>query len=89
MYPLFRQHQRSAGRVIEGQAFVITPDNKLHTLNSTGTHVWQQAERSRTLAELAHALEARFEVDPARAEADVKRFCDDLVERQILEVLPR
>ena len=38
----YRRNPQTAGRVIDGQAFVVTPDdNKLHTLNGAATLLWQ------------------------------------------------
>jgi hypothetical protein len=85
----FRQNPRTAGRVIDGLAFVVTPDdNKLHTLNATGTEIWRLAETGCTLDEMAAALAHRFAVEPTVARGDAGRFTDDLVSRGILEVAP-
>jgi hypothetical protein len=84
----FRQNPRTAGRVVDGLAFVVTPDdNKLHTLNKTGTHIWTLAEHGCTLDEVAASLAARWQgkVDPERARADAAVFVTDLVARGILE----
>lgn len=87
MSETFRQNPRTAGRVIDGVAFVVTPDdNKLHTLNRTGSHIWMLAEQGCTLDQIAEALVARFEVDRDRALGDARSFCDDLVRRGILEI---
>lgn len=84
----YRQNARTAGRVIDGQAFVVTPDdNKLHTLNGTGAAIWALAESGCTLDEVVRALVERFEVDAERARADAMRFLDDLVMRKVLEKL--
>jgi hypothetical protein len=83
---IFRQNPRTAGRVVDGHAFVVTPDdNKLHTLNGTGSCIWEAAEGGRTIDELAAALARRFAVDEVRARADAERFCADLVSRGILQ----
>jgi hypothetical protein len=85
---IYRQNPRTAGRVIDGLAFVVTPDdNKLHSLNPTGTYIWLLAENGRTIAEVAASLAQRFDVDPDRARGDAARFCEDLRSRGILEVV--
>ena len=82
----YRQNPRTAGRIIDGQAFVVTPDdNKLHTLNKTGSRIWALAEHGCTVDDVAAALAREFDVDAARARADAETFCADLVARQILE----
>ena len=85
----YRQNPRTAGRVIDGLAFVVTPhDNRLHTLNATGTFIWSLSDRPVSLDEIAAGLARKFDVDPARARADAHAFVDDLVARQILEATP-
>jgi PqqD family protein of HPr-rel-A system len=81
----YRQNPRTAGRTIDGLAFVVTPDdNKLHTLNATGTLIWELAEKPASLDEIAAALAARFDVDADRARADASAFLADLLARQII-----
>jgi hypothetical protein len=81
----FQQNPRTAGRVIDGQAFVVTPnDNTLHSLNATGTLVWELASRPVTCDEVAGAIARRFAVEAAVAARDVAAFLDDLVARGIL-----
>ena len=84
----YRQNPRAAGRVIDGQAFVVTPDdNRLHTLNAAGTEVWQCARAGCSLEQATDALTRRFAVDSERARADATHFLEDLVRRGILEVV--
>lgn len=81
----FQQNPRTAGRVIDGTAFVVTPhDNRLHTLNGTGTFVWSLAEGPVTLDDVARAIASRYEVDAARARTDAEKFLGDLTSRGIL-----
>lgn len=73
-----RQSERTASRVIDGKAVVIVLDaQKLHTLNEVGTRVWELAD-GRSLASIADALAADFEVDRETALADAMRFADQL-----------
>ena len=83
----YRRNPQTAGRVIDGQAFVVTPDdNKLHTLNGAATFLWQRAADGLSAADAAAALVAEYEVDDATAAADAEACLDDLVARQILIV---
>jgi len=85
--PTYRQNPRTAGRVIGGLAFVVTPDdNKLHTLNAAAAHIWKLAESECTLAEVAASLHDTFDVGADVARADAAKCCADLVARGILEV---
>ena len=84
----YQQSARTAARILDGQAFVITPDYKLHTLNATGTRIWELTKEPTALDALATAIAERFDVEVARARADAQHFCDALVARQALEVIP-
>lgn len=81
----YRKNPLTAGRVVDGLAFVVTPDdNKLHTLNATATRLWQLAGEGVTAEEAAAALAREFEVDEAVALADARGCLEDLVRRAIL-----
>lgn len=81
----YTQNPRTAGRVIDGTAFVVTPhDNKLHTLNGTATFVWTLAEADVTLDQIALALTSRFRVELPRARSDAAEFVASLCTRGIL-----
>lgn len=82
----YRRNRHVAGRVIDGLAFVITPDdNKLHSLNGAATRLWTLAgERDVTAEEAAQALVAVYDVDEATARRDAAECLEDLVRREIL-----
>ena len=85
----YRRNPQTAGRIIDGQAFVVTPDdNKLHTLNGAATLLWKLAAAGATVAEAADALCAEYEVEAPVAAADAAACLDDLVARRILVVEP-
>ncbi|MBK9072020.1 MAG: PqqD family protein [Myxococcales bacterium] len=84
----YRRNPLTAGRIVDGQAFVITPDNnKLHSLNATATHLWVAAASGLTLPQAATALCDEFDVTFDTALADAARCMDDLVARGILVAL--
>lgn len=73
-----RQSERTASRVIEGKAVVITVDqNELHVLNGVGTRVWQLLD-GRELGSIVETIVSEFEVDAERAAGDVCRFVEQL-----------
>lgn len=81
----FRKHPQTAGRIVDGLAFVVTGDDqKLHTLNQTATRLWELAAAGCTAEEAADALVELFEVDRPTALADVRQCLEDLVDRRIL-----
>ncbi|HTV19691.1 MAG TPA: PqqD family protein [Polyangiaceae bacterium] len=73
------QNERTACRVIDGKAVVITIDeNQVHVLNSVGTRVWQLAD-GRPLDAIVDAIVDEFEVERAQAAHDVCSFAERLV----------
>lgn len=85
----YRRNPQTAGRIIDGQAFVVTPDdNKLHTLNGAATLLWQLTAAGASLDDAAAALCQAYEVEAPTARADAAACLDDLVARHILVVEP-
>ena len=83
----YRKNPSTAGRIVDGCAFVVTPqDNRLHTLNGAATLLWQLSSEGITDEEAAEALISRFEVARETALADASECLSDLVDRQILVV---
>ncbi len=83
----YHRNPQTAGRVIDGLAFVVTPnDNKLHNLNQTATRLWELAGEPDgcTVESGAAELSSVFQVDAERAKQDVTACLDDLVRREIL-----
>lgn len=86
---VYRRNPQTAGRIIDGQAFIVTPDNnRLHTLNATATLLWQLASDGQgcTAERAADELSARYQVDRDSALADAEVCLRDLASRQILIV---
>lgn len=81
----YERSSQLASRVVDGLAFIVTAkDNRLLTLNSTATFIWEALSTPRTVDEVAASLSQRFEVNLESAQADVAECFSDLVERQIL-----
>jgi hypothetical protein len=73
------RHARIADRVVDGKALIVVIDRKrLHTLNAVGTRVWELCDGGRSVAAIADAIAAEFEVERATALADVQRFVAEL-----------
>ena len=73
------QNERTASRVLDGKAVVITIDrNQLHVLNAVGTRVWQLAD-GRSIDAIAEQIVQEFEVDRERAQADVLAFAEQIL----------
>jgi hypothetical protein len=85
--PRYRKNPQTAGRIVDGLAFVVTPgDSRLHTLNAAGTLLWRLAREADgvTVEAGARALTEHFEVDADTARRDVEACFADLVAREIL-----
>ncbi|WP_428261167.1 PqqD family protein [Haliangium sp.] len=81
----YRRHPQTAGRVIDGLAFVVTADdNKLHTLNAAATRLWELAASGCTVEAAADELVRCYRVDRATAREDAARCLAELVGRRIL-----
>jgi hypothetical protein len=75
----FTQNERTACRIIDGKAVVITIDeNQVHVFNAVGTRVWQLAD-GRSLDAIIDDVVAEFEVERGRAALDVCHFAAQLV----------
>ncbi len=86
---IYRKHPLTAGRIVDGLAFVVTADdNKLHTLNETGTELWALAQEGFTVEQAAEMLVEKFAVDLAVATRDVLESLDIFVEQGLLEAEP-
>lgn len=81
----YKRNPQTAGRIIDGLAFVVTPDNnKLHTLNTTATRLWELAASGCTPQAAADELSTHYEVDRDTALRDAEACFRDLVARHIL-----
>ena len=84
----YRRNPNCAARIVDGLAFVITPDdNKLHTLNGPATALWQLAQKPMSLDDATAALVDAYEVGEQTARRDANECLQDLVQRDILLVV--
>lgn len=91
MWTLYvKQNPDTPARTIDGEAIVITPhDSTLHTLNDTGTFIWDRADGTRTLEQIAQEMLAEFEVDEAELRQDAIAFVEEAVQRGLMLVAER
>ena len=91
MWTLYlKQNPDTPARTIDGEAIVITPhDSTLHTLNDTGTFIWDRADGTRTLEQIAQELLLEFEVDEAELRQDAIAFVEEAVQRGLMLVAER
>jgi len=86
MARIYRKHPLTAGRVLDGIAFVITADdNKMHTLNRAGTLLWSLGADGITVDKGAEELMAAYEVDLETARQDVTECLESFVARGLMQ----
>jgi phosphoribosylpyrophosphate synthetase len=79
------QAARVASRVYGGDAVVISPDQGMvRMLNLTATRIWQLADGSRSVEEIAATLTGEFDVDLDQARQSVIRLLTELSEKQLI-----
>ena len=73
-------------REVEGQVVALDRGGSVYlAINGTGTVLWPAIVQGSTRATLLQILLKTFDVEPARASADVDAFVADLSERSLLE----
>ncbi|MFZ2360272.1 MAG: PqqD family protein [Anaerolineae bacterium] len=74
-----------ASRVYGSDAVVISPDEGMvRMLNPTASRIWQLADGSRSVDDIAAVLTEEFMVDLPQARQSVVRLLGELAERQLV-----
>jgi hypothetical protein len=82
-----QRQKEVAWRLIDGEAVIITPsDSTMHSLNESGTRIWELISGNRTLGEVAEAVQVEFDVDAERARKDTLWFVECLAKKGLVEV---
>ncbi len=83
--PRFRRDARVPFQEIEGRAVIVVPARReMHELDEVATLLWRELASPRSFAALAEAVVDAFDVDAARAEADVRAFVASLEEKGLV-----
>lgn len=91
---VFTRSRTVVSRVVAGETLIVPVRGKvgdlasIYSFNGTGSLVWQLLEGSRTLAELASAVEGEYEVGHEQAQKDVTQFLDDMLSVGLVDVCP-
>ena len=68
----FKLRKLGSEYILVGESLELINFNKMITLNETAAFLWQEAEKGEfTVASLAEALQAEYEVTADQAQADV------------------
>jgi hypothetical protein len=77
------------GRIINKEAVLVLPDKgEVKVLNEVGARIWTLADGTRSVRDIAAAICAEYDVEPAQAEADVLAFLTELETRGIISLSP-
>ena len=78
--------EKLACREIEGEAYIVDISSEtLHSLNETGTLVWNGLRKGLTPEACAERLAREFEVAPEAALADVRELVARLTARGLVK----
>ena len=79
----------TAWRVIEGEAMILSLDNKVFRgLNSVGSRVWELIDGRRSVDEIVSQIVGEFEVTAEVASRDVGTFVAELLEKRLVTTTP-
>jgi len=82
-YPV--PHPQVAARVVDGEAVVILADSgEVNVLNPVGTRIWELADGTRSVQQIADAIAEEYQVTPQNALQDVTEFLQLLIDARAL-----
>lgn len=71
----------------EGGVLLHLKSGQYHGVDNVGWTIWNLLDGSRNIAELAQELRVRFPDAPSHLNEDVSIFVQDLLERNLVEVI--
>ncbi|MGH7256993.1 MAG: PqqD family protein [Nitrospiraceae bacterium] len=75
------------GTAMDGEMVLLNlGSGRYYTLNAVGATVWEGSREGRTLGDIHHAICARFDVSPDRAEGDLLALINQLEGEGLLSV---
>lgn len=79
---IYRQDQRSAARILRGEAAIIPPqDGRVSVLNEVATVIWELcADQGRSLDDLVSELQSRFDASEDTIRSDTLELLEQLIE---------
>lgn len=76
----------AAWREVDGEMIVVSASrSSILALNRTGAAVWERADGTASVADIARSLAEEYGVDPGQAAEDVEAFLDELRAEGLLE----
>ena len=75
----------TASRVIEGEAVILSMETKvLRGLNPVGSRIWELIDGQRSVEEIVGVIVKEFDVEPARADEDVRGFVQEVLDKGLV-----
>tara|TARA_R110002072_G_scaffold303069_1_gene492559 strand:+ start:33529 stop:33840 length:312 start_codon:yes stop_codon:yes gene_type:complete len=72
---------------IDGEIAIMAIDSgKYHSLNATGSQIWNAVQQPQTVADLCESLASQYQVDEEQCRSDVLSYLQDMVNERLLEV---
>lgn len=79
------RHPRMASRTLSGEAVLVDPErNVVRMLNPVGSRIWELADGTRSLEQIADVLVLEFDVTATQAQQSVVAFVDELAAKELL-----
>jgi type III secretory pathway lipoprotein EscJ len=76
----------TASRMFDDEAVVISPtENVVRMFNASASRIWELADGSHTVEEIAVELTREFDVSLPEARQAVLRFTSELADRQLID----
>jgi hypothetical protein len=76
---------KTAWRVIEGEAVILSLDTKaFRGLNPVGSRVWELIDGRRSVDEIVEVIVREFDVTRERAAGDVQAFVRELLDKGLV-----
>jgi hypothetical protein len=82
-------------QVIEDETLIVTPkEHMIHSLNDTGTFIWNLLRNSITVDEILNKLCDEilnklcdeYEIDRDKLEPDVQKFLSEALDKKLIEI---
>ncbi len=77
--PRYLRRANLTVRRVDDETFILDLDGRmLHKLSGVGVAIWDWLDKERSLSDLVDLILERYDVDRDTAEADCRRFLDEL-----------
>jgi len=83
-----RRSDNAVGRIIDGEVVVLVPeDAMLHALGGCGSRIWEIIETESSITGISKIICDEYDVESARAEAEVADFIHSLKKLNLVEIV--